>query len=206
MSGEHSFEDRLTVRKTRFSKALFVLVACWPLSKAGAATLDGFVLPDTYRVDDQTLTLNGIGLRTLTIFHIKAYVAGLYVRQPSHDPQQILASPGIKVLVLKFVHGASKERVERQYRAGEQDNCGSGGCDPKDAPDFEHLVAVAPAVEPGDTTTYIIDGNYVRVFANDRLIDEFRNRDLAYQLLAGFIGDHPPTPSLRRQLLGLPEE
>lgn len=206
MSGDNCIEDRLTVRKIRFTKLFFALIACWPLSQAGAATLDGQVLPDTYRVDDQTLTLNGIGLRTLTIFHIKAYVAGLYLRQPNHDPQQILASPGTKVLILKFVHAASKERVEHQYRAGEQDNCGGGGCDPKDEADFEHLVAAAPAVEPGDTTTYIINGNYVRVLANDRVVDEFRNRDLAYQLLAGFIGEHPPTPSLRRQLLGLPEE
>jgi hypothetical protein len=46
----------------------------------------------------------------------------------------------------------------------------------------------------------------VRVFANDRVMGDFADRDLAYRLLSGFIGDHPPSADLRRQLLGLPEQ
>jgi len=173
---------------------------------AAAATFDGETLPDTYTVDGQTLLLNGIGVRTLTILAIRAYVAGLYLPQPNHDAQQILASNEPKVIILKFVHGASKERIERQYRAGEAENCGGGACDPNDETEFEHLVAVAPAVKPGDTTTYVITSPRVRVYANDRLIDEFSNKDLAYRLIDGFIGAHPPTPALRRELLGLPPD
>ncbi|MDR3533259.1 MAG: chalcone isomerase family protein, partial [Rhodopila sp.] len=150
--------------------------------------------------------LNGIGLRTLTIFNIKAYVAGLYLAQPSHDAQQILASPGPKVIVLQFLRAGSKERVERQYRAGEMVNCGEGGCDPSDQGDFERLVAAAPAVNVGDRSIYIFTPQGVRVYANDKLIGDFANRDLAYRLLAGFIGNHPPSQELRRQLLGLPAD
>jgi hypothetical protein len=182
------------------------LVCCWLTPNATAATLAGVTLPDTYTVDGQTLVLNGIGLRTLTIFKIRAYVAGLYLPRQSHDAQQILTSAEPKVILLKFVHGASKARVEKQYRAGEETNCGDGGCNPSDEVEFERLVAAAPAVEPGDTSTYIFTPKSVRVLANDRLIDELTNRDLAYRLLAGFIGGHPPSADLRRQLLGLPEE
>ena len=159
---------------------------------AAAATFDGETLPDTYTVDGQTLLLNGIGVRTLTILAIRAYVAGLYLPQPNHDAQQILASNEPKVIILKFVH--------------EAENCGGGACDPNDETEFEHLVAVAPAVKPGDTTTYVITSPRVRVYANDRLIDEFSNKDLAYRLIDGFIGAHPPTPALRRELLGLPPD
>jgi long-chain acyl-CoA synthetase len=183
-----------------------LLVACGIASAAGAATLAGVTLPDTYTVDDHTLVLNGLGLRTLTIFAIRAYVAGLYLPQPTHDAQQILASTTPKVIILKFIRGASKERIERQYRAGEAVNCGDGGCDPADEGDFEHLVAVAPAVKPGDTSTYVFTATSVRVFANDRMIDEFHNRDLAYRLLSGFIGNRPPSQDLRRGLLGLPAQ
>jgi hypothetical protein len=182
------------------------LIICWLASNAAAATLDGVSLPDTYTVAGQSLVLNGIGLRTLTIFAIRAYVAALYLPQPSHDAQQILASSGPKVIILKFVHGASKARVEKQYRAGEEENCGNGGCDPSDQTDFERLVAAAPAVDPGDTSTYVFTDRGVRVFANDRMIGDFANRDLAYHLLSGFIGSHPPSRELRRQLLGLPDE
>jgi long-chain acyl-CoA synthetase len=183
-----------------------MLLCGWLASSAAAATLAGVTLPDTYTVDGQTLVLNGIGLRTLTIFRIRAYVAGLYLPRQSHDAQQILTSSDPKVILLKFVHGASKARVERQYRAGEEANCGDGGCASSDEAAFEHLVAVAPAVKPGDTSTYIFTPQGVRVLANDRLIDAFNNRDLAYRLLAGFIGPHPPSAELRRELLGLPAE
>jgi hypothetical protein len=181
-----------------------VLVWCWLASNAAAATLEGITIPDSYPVDEQPLVLNGIGLRTLTIFNIRIYVAGLYLSRPNHDAQQILASPGPKVILLKFIHAGSKERVEKQYRVGEEQNCRNGGCDPSDRKDFERLVAAAPAVNPGDTSTFVFTENRVRVLANDRVIGDFADRDLAYQLLAGFIGDHPPSQELRRQLLGLP--
>jgi hypothetical protein len=181
-----------------------ILIGGWFASNAAAANLEGVSLPDTYPVEGQSLVLNGIGLRTLTIFNIRAYVAALYLPRPSHDAQQILASAGPKVVVLKFIHGASKARVERQYRAGEEENCGKGGCAPSDKDDFERLVAAAPAVNPGDTSTFVFTDNGIQVFANDRIIGNFADRDLAYHLLAGFIGDHPPSLDLRRGLLGLP--
>ena len=187
---------------------LFLLAAlcCWLATNAAAATLAGETLPDTYSVDGKSLVLNGIGVRTLTIFAIRAYVAALYLPNPSHDAQQILASPGPKVILLKFIRAASKSRVERQYREGEEKNCGDGGCDRSDEADFERLVAAAPAVAAGDTSAYVFTGKRVRVFANDRLIDEFTNQDLAYRLLSGFIGNRPPSQKLRRQLLGLPDD
>jgi hypothetical protein len=183
-----------------------MLIWCWLASNAAAATLEGVTLPDSYPVNGQSLILNGIGLRTLTIFNVSVYVAGLYLLRPSHDAQQILASSDPKVILLKFIRAGSKERVESQYRAGEEENCGQGGCAPSDKEDFERLVAAAPAVNPGDTSTFIFADNGVRVLANDRVIGDFADPDLAYHLLAGFVGDHPPSQKLRRQLLGLPNE
>jgi hypothetical protein len=42
------------------------------------------------------------------------------------------------------------------------------------------------------------------VLANNQLVGDFADRDLAYRLLSGFIGPRPPSPDLRRGLLGLP--
>jgi hypothetical protein len=188
-------------------RTLLPVLLCGLLApNAMAASLAGMTLPDSYPVEGQTLVLNGIGLRTLTIFHIKAYVAGLYLVRPSHDAREILRSAESKVVILKFIRAASKERVETQYRAGEAANCGHGECAPSDQADFEKLIAAAPAVKPGDTFTYIFTNRRVRVFANDRVMGDFADRDLAYRLLSGFIGDHPPSADLRRQLLGLPEQ
>jgi len=185
-------------------KRLAIVLACiWLASAASAATLAGATLPDSYSVDGQPLVLNGIGLRTLTIFNVKVYVAGLYLQRQSQDAQQILASPGPKVIQLKFLRSGSKAQVEKQYREGEAKNCGNGGCAPSDQGDFERLVAAAPGVEAGDTSTYIFTRRGVRVLANARVIGEFANPDLAYHLLAGFIGANPPSQELRSSLLGL---
>jgi hypothetical protein len=196
-----------TTLRTFMARALTAAtLLTWFIPRADAATLQGVTLPDTYPVDGQKLQLNGIGLRTATIFHVKIYVAGLYLPKPSHDANQILSSPSPKVVILHFIHSGTKAQVEKQYREGEEHNCGSGGCSPADQPDFERLVAAAPAVNPGDTSTFIFTAKGLRVLANDRLIGEYANPDLAYHFLAGFIGEHPPTQALRSQLLGLPDE
>ena len=182
--------------------ALLLLSLCLaPASQA--ATIDGAGLPDSYPVPGQTLVLNGIGIRRLTIFSVRAYVAGLYLAQQSHDARAILASPAPKVLLMQFLHSATKAQVERQYREGETKNCGHGECAPSDDADFERLVAATPAASVGDTLAYIFTSRGVRVLSNNRLIGDFANPDLALHLLAGFIGDNPPSEDLKEHLLGL---
>ena len=173
---------------------------------AASATLEGVTLPDTMPFKGRTLVLNGIGLRTLTVFSVRIYVAGLYLTAPSHDPDAIIKSPEPKVLVLRFLHGGSKEDVQKEYRQGERQNCGDGGCSADEAPEFDRLVAAAPAVAVGDTSTYVFADGTCDVLANGREIDRVTNPDVARRLLAGFIGEHPPSASLRRALLGLPPE
>ena len=196
-----SLRARLTLPRLLWACLLCLGLAASPGS---AATLDGTTLPDTFPVDGRTLVLNGIGLRTLTVFSVHIYVAALYVTKPSHDAAEILHSTEPKVIVLRFIHGGSKADVEKEYREGERVNCAAGGCNPADAGDFDQLIAAAPAVVPGDTSTYIFADGGVEVLANGKRIAKFTNPDLAYRLLAGFIGDHPPSQALRTALLGLP--
>lgn len=181
--------------------ALFAF--CHASHPVAAAVFEGVTVPETYAVDGRMLQLNGFGLRTLTIFRVRIYVAALYLEHPSHDANEILSSPDTKVITLHFIHSGTKAQVEKQYREGEANNCGDGGCDPADRPDFERLVAAAPAVEPGDVSTYIFTNRGVRVYANTKLIGDFSGPDLAHHLLLGFIGNHPPSASLRDHMLGI---
>lgn len=168
-----------------------------------AATLEGVTFPDTYPAAGQTLVLNGMGIRTLTVFNVRAYAAGLYLLQKSGDAQAITASPGPKVILMQFLHAASKSQIEKQYREGEAKNCGHGECAPADEGDYERLIAATPAAAVGDTLTYVLSLRGARVLFNNRVIGEFANPDLARRLLGGFIGDAPPSEDLKRHLLGL---
>ena len=173
-----------------------------PLQPAQAATLGGATLPDTYPAGGQTLVLNGIGLRTLTVFNVKVYVAGLYLPQKSSDARAIMASPGAKVVLMQFLHTASKSQIEKQYREGEAKNCSHGECAPSDKGDFEKLIAATPAAAVGDTLAYVLSSRGVRVLFNNRVIGDFANPDLGLRLLAGFIGNAPPSEDLKQHLLG----
>ena len=168
---------------------------------AQAATLAGVTLPDSYPVEGQTLTLNGMGLRTLTILNVRVYVAGLYVAQRSRDAEQILASSTPKVLLLHFLRSGSKEQIARQFHAGEIANCGDGSCNRADQADFDRMVEAAPAVSAGDTFTFVITGHGVGFYANDHLLTQSNRPDLGHLILLGFIGNRPPSEDLRRELL-----
>lgn len=181
--------------------ASLLLTSCLA-ANASAATLDGVTLQDTYPVEGQALKLNGIGVRTLTVFEVKVYVAALYLAAPSTNAEQILKSTTPKVVRMQFLHSGSKEDVQKEYRLGETNNCGDGSCDPRDKADFERLVAAAPGVKVGDTSTYVFTSKGVTVLANDKPIATIANPDLAYHLLQGFIGAHPPSESLKAHLLG----
>ena len=168
-----------------------------------AATLDGITFPDTYPAGGQTLVLNGMGIRTLTVFSVKVYAAGLYLAQRSTDARAILASPAPKVILMQFLHSASKSDIAKHYREGEARNCGHGECPPEDEGDFERLIAATPGAAVGDTLTYVLTNRGVRALFNNRAIGEYANADLGMRLLAGFIGPVPPSEDLKRHMLGL---
>ena len=190
-------------------RRLALLALCGVLGLAGpgrAASLSGVSLPDTYPLAGQTLVLNGLGIRTLTIFHVKVYVAGLYVAQKSRDARAILASPGPKVILMQFLHAASKADIEKQYREGEAKNCGHGECPPADQGDYERLIALTPGAAVGDTLTYVCTQRGLRVLFNNKQVGEIANADLAMRSLAGFIGASPPSEDLKASLLGATAE
>ena len=186
-------------------RILAMLALCGVLASAEpgrAASISGYSLPDTYPLAGQTLALNGLGIRTLTILRVKVYVAGLYLAQKSRDARAIMASPGPKVVMMQFLHTASKADIEKQYREGEEKNCGHGECAPSDKGDFERLIAQTPGAAVGDTLTYICTQRGLRVLANNKQVAEFANPDLATRILAGFIGANPPSDDLKAHLLG----
>ena len=193
---------RQTITKQLARLTLMLGLGLGALGPAWGATIGGVTLPDTYTAAGQVLVLNGLGIRTLTIFNVKVYVAALYVAQRSADAHAIMASAGPKVILLRFMHAASKSDIEKRYREGESKNCSNGECAASDAADFERLIASTPAAAVGDTLTFAITPRGVRAMMNDQLIGEFANPDLALRLLAGFIGESPPSEDLKRQLLG----
>jgi hypothetical protein len=170
-----------------------------------AATIDGITIPPTFTVGDRVLHLNGVGLRTVTLFRIHAYVVALYVEHPDHDTDAIEASSGLKVLVLEYLRGASEQTVQRMFRRSAEAYCAAASCPAGDKQDFERLLARLPGVKRGDYTTYLLSPRGIEVLMDNAPLASFTNPDLARRLLDAFIGPHAMSLGLRAALLGRPE-
>jgi len=88
-------------RLSCLSLAAFALSGLFLAARPLAAReLAGVNLPDTMSAGENTLKLNGLGLRKKAIF--KVYVGGLYLAAPSKDAAAIVAADAPKAVRMTF--------------------------------------------------------------------------------------------------------
>lgn len=94
------------------------------LAAAGAwaqpVEVEGVKLESTAQVGNDTLQLNGAGLRTKVFF--KVYVAGLYVPQKAHAAAQLLAQKGARRVSLTLLRNVDAESFVNALNDGLRDN------------------------------------------------------------------------------------
>lgn len=167
-----------------------------------AAELDGVTLPDTSRIGETPLRLNGIGMRTYSILRVRIYVAGLYLQQPTHDPEAILDSPEDKLLVFHFVHDVDAADARKSWQEGFADNC-LAPCRVEPVDEARFLAAV-PAFRVGDYSTLAFVSGRLTVAINGHVVGTIANPGFERAILLTLIGPKPPTEALKRGLLGQP--
>jgi hypothetical protein len=162
----------------------------------------GVVFPEHVEVHGTSLTLNGVGLRTATVFSVSVYVAGLYVVRPSSDPRAILDSTGPTQLTMQFVRGLSARQIRDAWTEGlskqgtqqelaplqqrlELLNRWTGDVKSGQRLTFTHV--------PGEGLTFAIDGTPQGTLPGD---------DFARAFLSIWLGAHPPTLEVKSGLLG----
>lgn len=179
-----------------FIAALVLPVCC----VARAAELDGVIMPDQVQVGSTVLQLNGIGLRTYSLLGIRIYVAALYLRHRSADPEAILQSPETKLLTIKFVRNVSAEEGRRAWRNGLEDNC-QAPCrlDPTEVARF---LAAIPPMHVGETFSFLFTRRGVTVTGDGQTVGDIPHPRFAEAMLATFLGRNPASQRLKRQLLG----
>ena len=177
--------------------AAAILVA---VTVAHAADLEGVSMPETRVVDGTQMRLNGIGLRTYSALGIRIYVAGLYLERRSGDPDTILHSQERKLLDIRFLRDVDAEDARKAWRDAFDQNC-KAPCylDPHDV---ERFLAAVPSVHKGDDSALLFTSEGVHVTFNGRLMGDIHDPHFAELMLATFIGAVPPTPRLKRELLG----
>ena len=185
----------------RMRTALFVLTLLVSASPAAAGKKAGVTMPDQITVAGKTLVLNGMGLREATFLDIDVYVAGLYIENVSSDPATILASPGPKQLVLRFVRDVGRKDIVEAWNNGFHNNATVPL--PQLRPRVNLLDSWMPSFDDGDTLTFTyVPGGGVTVDINGKRKGVIQGDDFAQSLFAVWLGPKPPTKDLKRGLLG----
>ncbi|MDE1895913.1 MAG: chalcone isomerase family protein [Rhodospirillales bacterium] len=168
--------------------------------RAQAAQLAGVTMPNAQTLGAQTLTLNGIGLRTYSFMHVHIYVAGLYLPQPMNDASSILTSPEPKILSLHFLHSVGITQERSSWKKGLTNNC-MAPCALSNAELQEFLATLKP-ISAGEEIQFIFEGQGMNAYENGHLVGHVGNPQLARLVLAVFIGPHVDAVNLKKQLLG----
>jgi hypothetical protein len=157
-------------------------------------------MPPTREADGVPLRLNGMGLRTYSVFHVHIYVAGLYLEQPSSDADVILRSDSAKLMLIHFVHDVTAAQARKAWASGFADNCRPPCHLPEDG--IARFLAAVPEFHRGDISTLLFVGQSVQIAVNGRVLGTIGDPEFSRTILATFIGPFPPSEPFKRGLLG----
>lgn len=183
--------------------ALLLPLCVWTTTYA--KQIEKIDFPDELTLGAQKLVLNGAGLRTKKKLgmNFKVYVAGLYLPAKNADANAVIASPGNKVLELVFMRSVDRETLQEAWQEGFNKNCKAECESSKDQ--FKAFNDTMVDVKENSRLKMTFDKDGVAVdIKGEKLTKKAQIIGDSFKkaLLAIFIGDDPPTPDLKKGLLG----
>lgn len=166
-------------------------------SSAFAASREGVTLPDSQKVGDKTLVLNGIGIREATIFNVNVYVAGLYLEKKTTSAAAVIDPKAPKKILMHFVRDVGVDDIRGAYVEGFEKN-GGKGLEGKVKKlnswmtDIKEGDRMSLIYEPGKGVTVSIKGKAKGTIAGDKF---------AKVLYSIYFGPNPPNSDLKEGML-----
>jgi len=162
-----------------------------------AATLADVTLPDTMTVGNQTLVLNGMGLRTKMF--MKIYVGGLYVEKKTSDANSVIQGDATKRVVLQFIYGeVTRDQMVESFSEGFKGNA-PGAIKSQ----VDQLLNALETMKKGEqlVATYVPGtGTTLTIRSKDKLT--IAGLPFAQALFSVWLGPKPPTSDLKNGMLG----
>ena len=158
--------------------------------------------PEHVEVHGKNLSLNGVGLRKVTIFNVQVYVAALYVAHPGADAAPILDSPGPTRLVLQFVRDLTAQQARDAWAKDL-----SRDRTPADLLPLQSRLAQLQAwmqdLHTGQRLSFTrLPGEGMTVALDDQVKGTLPGDDFARAFLAIWLGDDASARKIKRSLLG----
>ena len=127
------------------------------------------------------------------------YVAALYLQDLSTDAEQIIRSPEIKLLIVRFERSISADDARKAWRDGLDNNC-QPPCQLHPG-DVERFLASIPAMHAGDNYAVLFTPHGATVTVSGQQVGVISQREFAEAMLATFLGPRPASPKLKQELL-----
>ncbi len=165
-----------------------------------AKEFSGLELEDTYAVDDQSLQLNGAGVRTK--FFLDLYVAALYLPTLEDDADDIVEADEPMALRLHIISGMiTGKRMAESTRDGFVRSTG-GNLAPIEDKVEQLITAFAEDVKEGDVFDLVYrPGAGVTVYRNGEAKSQVPGLAFKQALFGIWLSDDPVQEDLRDALL-----
>lgn len=189
----------------KFSMRAIVLAACVMAAPAWAAVeVSGVKFEDSTQVGNQTLVLNGAGVRTKVI--IDVYVAGLYVAKKDSTAQGLLTQPGAKSVQVSLLMNLSGEEFANAMIKGFKAN-NSDAEVAKYQPQLDEIrklmLSVGEAHKGSRIQINFVPGTGTFVLFNGQQKGPNIPGDEFFQaLLKIWLGEHPVDSDLKKAVIG----
>jgi len=188
------------MRFTGFAAALMLAVMI-PFGASQAAELEGVQLSEQMQQGEQTLLLNGAGVRTKFFFDI--YIGALYRPKAGQQLAEIMQHPAPSAVVMHMLHSeVDAEKLVHGWQEGFEKN--------QDAAAMQALQSRLAAFNAmfgdahrGDVLLFdfLADATTVIVI-NGEEKGRVQGEDFQRALLAVWLGDHPADKTLKKAMLG----
>lgn len=187
----------------KLKTTLFTMTFIFAISLcAQTSNIEGIDFPDELSIKDETLLLNGGGLREKLGF-LDLYVGGLYLSANSSDANQIVTSGNsmaIRIVIASRL--VSRDRFIEALEEGFK-NTTVGKYTPMQIKSFKEYLS--DAFEPGDEIilVYSSDEERTYLYKNTEIRGEFSGLPFKQALFGIWLGDKPAQESLKKEMLGL---
>jgi len=178
-----------------------ILVFFMMVSLCGAAEVAGVTVPDSIKAGQDSLLLNGAGVRTK--FFMDLYVGGLYVKEQGMDAAEIVAADEPMAIKLQIISGLiTSEKMEDTTREGFENATGGNTAPIKD--EIDSFIAVfKEKIEKTDVYDLIyVPGKGVETYKNGTFASVTKGLEFKKALFGIWLGDKPAQKSLKKEMLG----
>lgn len=165
-----------------------------------AAELQGVRFADTVELAGKTLKLNGMGVRTRWPF--KAYVAGLYVEEPSKDANRILGGDTSRRVDMVMLRDVDTDTIRSAIRRGFEKGSPASVSAVKERLDT-FMASMMFDLKKSDALTFTyVPGEGTTVRGPKGQTGKVPGRDFGDALFAVWLGPNPVDEGLKEGLLG----